>query len=98
MTGLELALICVALLGPWAIVTGYLIRRETRPRHPLVARRVMVQLQDGSAVAGLLIRTVGGFLVLENARLYENGGEVPVDGSAWLPTDQVRWIQHGGEA
>lgn len=86
-----------------AVVGAFAYWRTTaHGKHPLVAQSVVLQLTDGSAVAGLMTRKAGGFLVLENARLYENGGDVPVDGSAWVPTDQVRWIQQaryqdGGE-
>lgn len=83
-------LVTVTLLAVLAILGNWRPRR----RHPLVAESVVLQLKDGSAVAGLLTRRAGGFLVLENARLYENGGDVPVDGSAWVPNDEVRWIQH----
>lgn len=72
------------------------IRDRRKERLPLLAQRVIVQLVDGSAVAGVLTRRVGAYYVVEHGRLLENGTEIDVDGAAWLPVARVNWIQSEG--
>lgn len=60
----------------------------------IVARRVVVNLQTGRAIDGLLVRRSGGLLFLKNAVLHEPGADpVPLDGEAVIERSQVDFIQ-----
>lgn len=56
-------------------------------------RRVIVNLVDGSALAGLLWARRGPLLVLRNAVLHEHGQDIGVDGEAVVERSRVAWIQ-----
>lgn len=56
--------------------------------------RVLANLTDGSAVAGLLIDRRGPLLVLSDATLYAPSSEpTPLDGEVYIERDKVLYLQ-----
>lgn len=56
--------------------------------------RVLVNLIDGSALAGILIRRSGPMLMLSDTTLYSPGGEpAHLDGTVYVERDQVLYLQ-----
>jgi hypothetical protein len=86
--------LAVCVLATSAVVLVSVLKPRRR-RNTLIAKQVVVQLVDGSAVAGVLTREVPGFYIVENARHHESGASVLVDGAAWLPNERVAWVQVG---
>lgn len=59
-----------------------------------ICQRVLVNLEDGRAFAGVLYAKRGPLLVLREARLIEPGTEaVPVDGEVLIERPKVAFIQ-----
>lgn len=73
------------------IVAGCVFAELTSALRP--RRRVMVNLTDGTALAGVLWRRRGRFLVLRDARLHQAGGEAPIDGEAIVDRARVLFVQ-----
>lgn len=64
------------------------------PWAPVVARRVVVNLNTGRAVDGVLVRREGPLLFLKNAVLLEQGSEpATIDGEAVVQSAHVDFIQ-----
>jgi len=60
----------------------------------LLRRRVVVNLDDGTAVAGIAYRAAGPLLVLKNAELLNRGSEpTPLDGDTVIERERVLFIQ-----
>jgi hypothetical protein len=61
----------------------------------LVLRRtVIVNLDDGTALHGVMYRKAGPLLVLKNAQLLEEGAEpLSIDGDAIIERSRVLYIQ-----
>lgn len=63
-------------------------------RHWPVCQRVLVQMEDGRAFAGVMYARRGPLLVLRDAQLVEPGTEpVPVDGEVLIERPKVAFIQ-----
>lgn len=63
-------------------------------RRTVLLRQVVVNLQDGSALKGLLYRQTGPLLVLKNAEHLAPGVDpLPIDGDAVVERDRVLFIQ-----
>lgn len=59
-----------------------------------VCKRVLVNLDDGKAVEGILYRRRGPLLILRQARFMEPGAEpVDVDGEILIERPRVTFIQ-----
>lgn len=57
-------------------------------------RQVIVNLDDGSAIAGVLYRQAGPLIVLKNASMLEPGREpVSLDGDTLIERARVQFIQ-----
>jgi len=68
-------------------------RRESW-RDALTARRVVVNLKSGQAVAGYLVRHHGPLLFLRSAQLHEPGTDpVDIDGEIIIDRAEVDFIQ-----
>lgn len=63
-------------------------------RWPL-RRRVVAQLTDGHAVAGVMWRKRGPLLELRDASLHAPGsdGPAPMDGAVLIERSKVLWLQ-----
>jgi len=61
---------------------------------PVVARRVIVQLDSGHAVSGVLVERRGPLLVVADAHVH-TPGEQPVraDGRSVVERSRVLWVQ-----
>lgn len=60
----------------------------------LLRRRVVVNLDDGTAMSGIAYRVSGPLLVLKNAELLERGAEsTPLDGDTVIERARVLFIQ-----
>lgn len=60
----------------------------------LTGRRVIVNLSNGKAVAGVLVDECGPLIVLRAAELLEPGAEpVAVDGETVVDRDRIDFIQ-----
>lgn len=56
--------------------------------------RVLVNLTDGTAISGLLIREKGRLLVLNDATLYRDDAEpAPLDGHVYIERDRILYLQ-----
>jgi small nuclear ribonucleoprotein (snRNP)-like protein len=67
-------------------------------RLPVQGRRLIVNLTDGSALRGILVRSRGSWLVLEDAELLRiDTGAVPgavrIDGTAYIERPRVLFVQ-----
>lgn len=63
-------------------------------RRLLVHRQVVVNLDDGSAVQGVLFTKTGPLIVVKNATLHEPGAEpVRLDGDVVIERPRVLYIQ-----
>lgn len=60
-----------------------------------ISQRVMVNLHDGSAIKGLLVRQRGPLLILAQAVLLEPGQDraSPMDGQVFIERSQVAFMQ-----
>lgn len=57
-------------------------------------RQVIVNLVDGSALAGILFRQAGPLLILKNATVLERGAQpAPAEGDLVVERDRVLFIQ-----
>lgn len=69
-------------------------QRRRRQQDPLrLRRRVIINLRNGSAVAGVLWTRAGGKLVLKDAVLHEHEQEVHVDGEIVIDAEMVTFVQ-----
>lgn len=60
----------------------------------VLRRSVVVNLDDGTAVQGVLYRKAGPLLVLKNAALLEEGANpMPLDGDTIIERRRVMFIQ-----
>jgi len=56
--------------------------------------RVLVNLVEGTAVSGVLIRKSGPMLILGDCTLFAPGSEpTPLDGNVYIERDQVLYMQ-----
>ena len=56
--------------------------------------RVLVNLIDGSAINGLLVRTKGRLLILNDATLFADGAEPSaLDGDVYIEREKVLFLQ-----
>ncbi|VXC30923.1 conserved hypothetical protein [Microbacterium sp. 8M] len=63
-------------------------------RKVLLLRRVVVNLDDGSSIEGVLYRDPGNLLVLKNAIYHEPGAEpAPLDGDTVIDRARVLFVQ-----
>lgn len=63
-------------------------------RRFLLRRQVVINLEDGSAVQGVLFEKAGPLLVVKNATLHEAGGEpLKLDGDVVIERSRVVYIQ-----
>ena len=63
------------------------------PRHPVLHRRVLVNLKTGKAIAGVLMEDPGPLLVLKDAALFETGSAgTPLDGDVVIERAHVDFI------
>lgn len=64
-------------------------------RLPVQGRRLIVNLEDGSAIRGILIRSRGPWLVLAESELLrpDGSGTVRVDGAVYVERPRVAFIQ-----
>jgi hypothetical protein len=63
-------------------------------RRLALRRQVVVNLTDGSAIAGVLYRKVGSLLVIRDAVVHEpNRTPLPIDGEAIVQLNRVLFTQ-----
>lgn len=58
-----------------------------------ISRRVLVNLDDGSAVEGVLWDERRPLLVLRDARLHAHGQNTPLDGEVIIDAARVLFVQ-----
>lgn len=93
---IELVVIAVALMVLCAAVVWHGID-VVWSRRLMVRRRVLVNLQSGKAINGVLWTRRGRTLVLRDAELLEAGNApVPLDGDVVLDRDAVEIVQVAG--
>lgn len=93
-----LSALCLAA-AVWILVREH--RRQTAPAPPadpwapLVARRAVVNLHDGTAVDGVLVRQDGPLLVLREAVIHDGTSDGPpmADGELVVDRAQVAYLQ-----
>jgi hypothetical protein len=92
----EYAVLLVAVLALAA--AAWLAYERTAAARLALRSRVVVNLLSGHAVAGVLWRRRGRYLVLRNAELMEPGNTrpTPIDGEAIVDRDQVLLVQKLG--
>lgn len=82
--------VVLAIVGAAGAVAAWL----STPRRTAVRRRVLVNLVDGKAIAGVLWARRGPLLVLKDATLHGPGPEpVPVDGEVLVERGRVDFVQ-----
>jgi len=89
------ALIAASLID---MVLAALVVYLADRRLPVRGKRLIVNLVDGSAMRGILIRSRGPWLVLANAELLRVdtatvAGAVPIDGTAYVERPRVLFVQ-----
>ena len=86
--------IAIALLVVMGVVAGGVWWTSAHSWRLVKARRVVVNLQSGQAIEGLLVRQSGPLLFIAEARLHEGGDNpVPVDGQAVIERQTIDFIQ-----
>lgn len=85
-----LAVVAVAVGAALALAGVYLESRTARSLH---TRRVIVQLDNGDAVAGLMLRRRGRLLELADASVHSEGRTVNADGRLFDEQSRVLWVQ-----
>lgn len=86
--------IALALLVLMVAVIAGFVWNAVRPWRLVRARRVVVNLQSGQAIDGLLTRQHGPLLFISEARLHEGGDNpVPIDGQAVIERQTIDFIQ-----
>ena len=93
---MDLALTLAVVAGlavalPLVILAEYARRR--RYGRIAVSRRVLVNLDDGSAIEGVLWQERKPLIVLRNARLHTGGQEAPLDGEVVIDCARVAFVQ-----
>lgn len=58
-----------------------------------INRRVMVNLQSGQAVEGVLWDDRGPLIVLKDAHLHTEGGSAPLDGEVVIERTNIDFVQ-----
>lgn len=56
-------------------------------------RRVIVNLKTDKAIGGVLWRRTPTMVILKQARLLENGSEMPIDGEVFLDRSNIDFVQ-----
>lgn len=59
----------------------------------IIHRRVVVNLDDGTAFAGVLLQERGPLLCLGNAQVFSEGQWAPMDGLVWIERPRVLFVQ-----
>lgn len=59
----------------------------------LTRRRVLVTVEDGRTIGGVLWRRRGPLLVLRDAAVFERGNPYLVDGELVIERARIRWVQ-----
>lgn len=93
---MEIVLVLVALAAVAVVAeVAALSRRRWQADRLLVHDRALVNLKSGNAVEGLVVRTGPGYLILVDARVYEEGtpSSVKLDGEAVVYREHVDFIQ-----
>lgn len=93
MDTLVLAAVQVVLMLLFGVAATVVMTRRGVWK-PLLAHRVIVQLDAGNAISGVLIERRGPLLVLADAHVH-TPGEPPVkaDGRSVVERSRVLWIQ-----
>lgn len=87
-----LALVVVLVAG--LALAGLVVWHSRRP--PCIGRRVIVNLDDGTALRGVLTGGAGAWLVLFDADLlrpHEATASVRLDGAAYIERSRVTFLQ-----
>lgn len=59
-----------------------------------INKRVIANLDDDSAIEGVLLKRTGALLVLADARYHTKGADpVPMDGKAYVERQRVLFVQ-----
>lgn len=58
-----------------------------------ISRRVMVNLDDGSAIEGVLWDERAPLIVLRDAHLHQRGGSAPLDGEVIVDVARILFVQ-----
>lgn len=88
MTILPVALV-VFLVLTLAVAVGMFYRS----RHPALGKRVLIRLTEGTALAGTLSRTRGGWLVVSDPAFVVDAKSEEADGTVIVPWHSVFSIQ-----
>ncbi|MGV0793030.1 hypothetical protein [Mycolicibacterium sp. XJ1819] len=64
-------------------------------KHPGLNRKVLVSLQSGNAVSGVLVKTPGPLMILQGCMIHEPDTEhpAPADGEVVIDQANVDYIQ-----
>jgi hypothetical protein len=90
---MEIAIITAALAFV-ALAATWWVAEDLRDRRLAVRRRVVVNLVDDQAVAGVLWRRHRRLVVLRSAELVQPGREpVRMDGDVVIERDRINWVQ-----
>lgn len=70
-----------------------MLGRQSPLIETLARETVVVHLEGGDSIRGVLVATHKDCLVLSHAVALWSGGETKVDGEAVLPLGKVLWLQ-----
>lgn len=59
----------------------------------LTRESVVVHLDNGDSLKGVLLAVYSDCLVLAHAVALTDGGEMPIDGDAVIPLPRILWMQ-----
>jgi hypothetical protein len=90
--------VTIVLLGIVGALVGALVVHYIEARLPVVGRRIVVNLTDGSAMRGVLTAQRGPWLVLHDADVLrvDNGGvtgTVRIDGAVYVERPRITFVQ-----
>jgi hypothetical protein len=89
-------LILLSIVAVVLVVVGFALVGLWWVWRPMVGRRGLIQLVDGSAVQGVVLARRGPLLVIADATIHHEGKSSPAAGQIVVDRGRVAWMQTEG--